>query len=123
MAKTDFKTIDEYQAGFPPEIVERMEAIRAIIHKAVPKVEETISYQIPFFKYQGYLISYCAFAKHLSLSYPYTQEFLKEFKTELAPYKMSKSIIQFPHSDKLPLTLIKKIIQFRKEENEANPKK
>lgn len=42
MAKTDFKSIDEYQAGFPADIQERMQAIRKIIHKVVPDVEETL---------------------------------------------------------------------------------
>lgn len=122
MAKTDFQTIDEYQVGFSKEIQERMETIRGIIHKVVPEVEEAISYQIPCFKYQGYLIYYAGFPNHISLSNPFSAEFLKEFESDLKNYKVSKSVIQFPNDENLPTTLITKMIKFRKQENEQKSK-
>ncbi|PWV56380.1 iron chaperone [Chitinophaga sp. S165] len=118
MAKTDYKTIDEYQSGFPAELQERMQSIRTVIHKAVPGVEEVISYQIPCFKYNGYLIYYSAYAKHISLSYPYSDALRKKFEKELSRYKVSKSAIQLPNSEVLPLDFIKGIVEFRKKENE-----
>lgn len=117
MARTDFKTIDEYHNTFPEEIRERMEVIRKIIHKAVPDVEEAISYQIPCFKYMGYLIYYAAFPNHISLSNPWSKELLKKFEKGLKKYKMSKAIIQFPNNEDLPVDLIRDIVAFRKEEN------
>lgn len=122
MAKTDYKTIDQYQDNFSGEVLERMQTIRDIIHKAVPGVEETISYQIPCFKYNGYLIYYCGFAKHISLSYPYSAAFREHFKADLKEYKVSKSAIQIPNSNPLPEKLIKRIIEFRKKENLAAAK-
>jgi len=118
MAKTDFKTIDEYQAGFPLDIQERMQTIRKIIHEVVPEVEEAISYQIPCFKYNGYLIYYAAFPNHISLSNPFSVEFLKEFESDLKNYKISKAVIQFPNKDSLSVDMITKMIKFRKHENE-----
>jgi uncharacterized protein YdhG (YjbR/CyaY superfamily) len=123
MAKTDYKTIDQYNKDFPAATVERMQTIRDIIHKVVPDVEETISYQIPCFKYNGYLIYYSAFAKHISLAHPFSAEFLAHFKDDLKKYKVSKSVIQLPNDEQLPVTLIKKIIEFRKKENVAKAKK
>lgn len=122
MAKTDYKTIDEYHQSQPAELRERMQSIREIIHKTVPGVEEVISYQIPCFKYKGYLIYYSAYARHISLSYPFSQALLKTFEKELKPLKVSKSAIQFPHADPLPLDLIKGIVAFRKKENEESGK-
>ena len=61
MAKTNFQTIDDYHRTFSGEHLKRMQRIRKIIHDIVPEAEETISYQIPCFKYKGYLIYYCAF--------------------------------------------------------------
>lgn len=122
MAKTDFKNIQEYHNIHTAETQERMEAIRQVIHKVVPGVEEVISYQIPCFKYLGYLVYYSAYAKHISLSYPYTKEFLSTFADDLKNYKVSKSAIQFPNDKPLPLPLIKRFIQFRKKENEATAK-
>jgi uncharacterized protein YdhG (YjbR/CyaY superfamily) len=120
MAKTDYKTIDEYHNVFPVDLQEKMQSIRAVIHKAVPEVEEVISYQIPCFKYKGYLIYYSAYAKHISLSYPFSEALLEAFKTELSKFKVSKSAIQFPNNEALPLDLIKRIVEFRRKENEAN---
>lgn len=122
MAKTDFKTIDEYHHTHPDELQDRMQSIRDIIHEVVPGVEEVISYQIPCFKYKGYLIYYSAYTKHISLSYPYSEALLKKFDKELKKLKVSKSAIQFPNNEALPLDLIKGIVAFRKKENEENIK-
>jgi uncharacterized protein YdhG (YjbR/CyaY superfamily) len=118
MAKTDYQSIDEYHSAFSPELQARMQSIRKLIHEVVPEVEETISYQIPCFKYQGYLIYYAAFPNHISLSNPFSQAFLQEFAQELKNYKVSKSVIQLPNKDELPLVLIKRMIAFRKKEND-----
>ncbi len=122
MAKTDYKTIDQYHKAFPAEVQEKMESIRKIVHKVVPDVEETISYQIPCFKYKGYLIYYSAYAKHISLSHPFSDALLKTFEKDLKKYKVSKSAIQLPNDEPLPLDLIKRIVEFRKKENEAAKK-
>lgn len=119
MAKTDFKSIDEYHKTFPVEAVARMQSIRDIVHKVAPEAEEVISYQIPAFKYKGFLIYYAAFPKHISISSPWSEALLKEFEKELSTLKTSKSIIQFPHSAPLPLDLIERIVRFRKKENET----
>lgn len=122
MAKTDYKTIDQYHKAFSTELQDRMQSIREVVHKVVPEAEEVISYQIPCFKYKGYLIYYSAYAKHISLSYPYSETFLKTFEDDLKKYKVSKSAIQFPNNEPLPLHLIKRIMEFRKKENEATKK-
>lgn len=123
MAKTDYKTIDQYHKDFSGEVLERMQTIRNIIHKVVPGVEESISYQIPCFKHKGYLIYYCAFPKHITLSNPYSAAFWKHFEKDLEGYKVSKAAIQIPNDKPLPEKLIKKIIEFRKKENQAKEKK
>lgn len=122
MAKTDYKTINEYHRAYPAELQERMQSIRDLVHKVVPEVEEVISYQIPCFKYKGYLIYYSAYPKHISLSHPFSARLLKTFEKELKKYKVSKSAIQFPNSEALPLDLIKRIVEFRKKENEETKK-
>lgn len=120
MAKTNFKSVDEYHKTFPKGTQERLKSIRDVIHKVVPKVEEVISYQIPCFKYKGYLVYYAAFAKHITLSNPFSEKFLKTFEKDLKDYKVSRAAIQFPNDKELPLVLIKKMVQFRKKENEEN---
>ena len=118
MAKTNYQSIDEYHQAFNGEALERMQTIRKIIHEVVPDADESISYQIPCFKYNGYLIYYCAFPNHISLSNPFSEAFCEHFKADLEGYKTSKAVIQFPTNKSLPEELIKKIVAFRKKENE-----
>jgi len=119
MAKTDYQTIDEYHQAFDGEALARMQTVRKIINELVPDATESISYQIPCFKYHGYLIYYCAFPKHISLSHPYSEAFWEHFKADLVGYKTSKSVIQIPMDKPLPEALINKIVAFRKKENET----
>ncbi|MCD2421733.1 DUF1801 domain-containing protein [Niabella pedocola] len=120
MAKTDFKTIDEYQNTFPAAVQERMQQIRRIIKEMAPEAEEVISYQIPAFRIgKQFLIYYSAYAKHISLSSPWSPALLKEFETELEGLKVSRSAIQLPSDKPLPTTFIKRLITFRKKECEA----
>lgn len=117
MAKTDFKTIDEYHDTFPVEVQERMQTIRQIIKDIAPNAEEVISYQIPAFKIgKPYLIYYSAYAKHISLSSPWSEALLNAFEPELKKLKVTKSAIQLPNEEELPLDLVKRIVAFRKKE-------
>jgi uncharacterized protein YdhG (YjbR/CyaY superfamily) len=122
--KTDYKTIEDYHEVFSGDTLERMQTIRELVHKIAPEVEEVISYQIPAFKIgdKFHLIYYCAFAKHLTISSPWSESMLKEFETELKDYKVSKAAIQLPLDKPLPLELIKRILKFRKSEFEAKKK-
>lgn len=124
MAKTDFKNIDEYHTTFSGETLERMNTIRKMVHQIVPEAEEVISYQIPAFKIwpKSHLIYYCAFPKHLSISSPWSETFLKEFEEDLKGMKVSKSVIQLPLDKELPINLIERILKFRKAELEKTKK-
>lgn len=123
MAKTDFKTIDEYHSTFSGASLERMKAVRDLVHQVAPEAEEVISYQIPAFKIgKQFLVYYCTFDKHLSISHPWSPALLEAFEPELQGLKVSKSVIQFPHNKELPLDFIKRLLQFRKQEVADNPK-
>jgi uncharacterized protein YdhG (YjbR/CyaY superfamily) len=124
VAKTNYKTIEDYHKVFNGDTLQRMETIRGLVHKIAPEVEEVISYQIPAFKIgdKFHLIYYCAFAKHLTISSPWSESMLKQFETELKDYKVSKSAIQLPLDKPLPLNLIKRILEFRKAEFEEKKK-
>ncbi|WP_370900168.1 iron chaperone [Chryseobacterium gossypii] len=117
MAKTDYRTIDEYHDAFPDEVREKLEQIRATISQVAPEAEGVISYQIPAFRMgKKFLIYYAGFTKHISLSSPWSEALLREFEEELKELKVSKSAIQFPNDKPLPLGFIKKIVEFRQKE-------
>ena len=111
------KTIDEYIAGFPPDVQEILQKIRQTIRKAAPGAEETISYQMPTFKLKGNLVYFAGFKNHIGF-YPVPTG-IDKFKKELAAYKQGKGSIQFPLDQPIPYSLISKIVKFRVKENLA----
>ena len=107
---------EEYLEFFPDETQQKLRLLRATIINAAPKAEEIISYQMPAFKYFGRLVYFAAFKNHIGF-YPMVSG-IKAFSKEVAVYKHAKGSVQFPLDEKLPVSLIKKIIQFRVKENE-----
>ncbi len=119
MAKTDFKSVDEYIATFPEDTRDVLNKIRAAIRKAVPDAEEEISYQIPAYKLHGWVIYFSAYTSHYSLSCPPPFTIFEVFKKQLAPYEVSKSAIKFPLNKPVPVKLIGEIAKLRAKENLA----
>jgi uncharacterized protein YdhG (YjbR/CyaY superfamily) len=116
MAKTDFKSVDEYIATHPEAVQAVLRRVRGTIRKAVPSAEEVISYQIPAYKLQGAAVIYFAgWKEHYSL-YPASDRMVKAFKDELAPYKVSKGTIRFPLTEPVPVKLIEGVAKFRAKE-------
>lgn len=116
-----FSSIDAYIATFPPEIQEKLEAIRETIKAAAPDAEEKISYQLPTFALKGNLIHFAAYKNHIGL-YP-TPSGILAFKDELSRYESSKGTVKLPLDEPLPLDLIAKIVIARVEENLAKAAK
>lgn len=122
MEKKQYKNIDEYIKTFPAEIQGILEKMRQTIHMAAPDAVETISYRMPAFKLNGFLVFFAAFKKHIGF-YP-TSSGIEKFKKELSPYKWAKGSIQFPLNKPIPFDLIRKIVLFRVRENlKKNQKK
>ena len=109
------KNIDQYIAGFPPEIQEILEKIRLTIRKAAPKAEEAICYMIPTFKLNGNLVHFAAYKKHIGF-YPAPRG-NEAFKDELSAYEGGKGTVQFRLDQPIPYALIRRIVKFRVKEN------
>ncbi len=118
--QTQPTTIDEYIAGFPPDVQAILEKVRATIRKAAPGAGETIKYRMPTFTQHGNLVHFAAFKNHIGF-YPVPTG-IEKFKKELAPYKMGRGSIQFPLDQPIPYGLISKIVKFRAKENLAKAK-
>ncbi len=64
------ETVDEYIAGFPPEVAERLQRIRETILAEVPLPEEKVRYGIAAVMLGGrYALHYAGWKKHIGL-YP-----------------------------------------------------
>jgi uncharacterized protein YdhG (YjbR/CyaY superfamily) len=116
MAKTDFKSVDEYIASQPEAAQSALELVRRSIRKAVPNAEESISYKIPTYKLRGDPVIYFAgWKQHYSL-YPATNRIVATFKNDLAAYEVKKGTIRFPLSQPVPVKLIERIAKIRANE-------
>lgn len=120
MATTDAPaTIDAYIARFPPEVRERLEAIRGTIRGLAPEAVETISYQIPTFRLAGtYLLYFAGWKQHVSL-YPIPSG-PPDYAAAIAPYRKAKGTLQFKHAEPLPLDVIALVVKARLRELGAN---
>jgi len=105
------KNIDAYIAGFPEDIRQKLEKMRATIKKAAPKAGEAIKYAMPTFTLEGNLVHFAAFKNHIGL-YPGAAG-IEAFKKELAAYETSKGAIRFPLDKPLPLALVSQIVKYR----------
>jgi len=115
MDQAEPKDIDEYIAGFPTEIQERLEKVRKTIRDAAPEAEEAIKYRMPTFVLNGNLVHFAAFKNHIGF-YPAPQG-IEEFKEELSAYKGAKGSAQFPYDRPIPFDLISRIVKFRVRKN------
>jgi uncharacterized protein YdhG (YjbR/CyaY superfamily) len=117
MAKTDFKNVDEYLATLSGDDRDVVQTICNAIKGAVPEAEEVISYQLPAYKYHGWIFYVSAATNHYAISCPPPFAAFEAFKSELAPYEISKSAVRFPKSAPVPLALIADMSRYQAEEN------
>jgi uncharacterized protein YdhG (YjbR/CyaY superfamily) len=107
-------TVDEYIAGFPPEVAERLQRIREIIVTAVTASggvpEEKIRYGIAAVMLGGrYALHYAGWKKHIGL-YP-VPALPEPLESEFAPYRAEKDSAVFPHSQSVPYELIARVAE------------
>ena len=118
MLKTN-PLVDEYNAGFPPQLVKILDEVREIIRSALPdEAEEVISYGMPTYKYHGGLICYAGAKNHFGI-YPMNSTFVAEHPDLVKDYGTSPGAIRFPYEKGVPKALLLKITKIRMEENLA----
>ena len=116
MAKTNFKSVDDYFASQPEHVQNVLRRVRSAVREALPRAEEVISSQIPAYKLRGGAVLYFAgWKQHYSL-YPVTGETVRAFKDDLAGYKVSKGTVRFALSEPVPVRLIARIAKSRAKE-------
>lgn len=109
------ESIDEYISRFSGVAAERLKEIRLTIQKALPESEEVISYSMPAYRYRGKIAVYFAgYERHVGF-YP-TASCMRAFEKKLTNHVHSKGAVQFRHDERLPLSLIREMVLFRKKE-------
>src|SRR5258706_15487065 len=100
------KDVDEYIAGAPEEVQEKLRQMRQAIREAAPDAEEKISYGMAYYGYKGRLAYFSYFKNHIGLYAvpPVVQDHIKELKK----YQTATATIRFPLDEELPIALIKR---------------
>ena len=109
--------VDEYIAGFSPEVREILQRIRRTIRDAAPGAEETISYRIPAYKLHGVLVYFAAFKKHIGFYPPVRGD--ARIKRAISRYAGEKGNLQFPLDAPIPFDLIERIVKLKVKQNLA----
>lgn len=90
---------------------EILQKIRKLIIRVAPLATEAMSYGVPAFKFNGKIIMYAAFKKHIGI-YPEPKT-IKVFAKELAGYETAKGTVKFKLAEPVPYVLIEKMIKYR----------
>lgn len=102
------ETVDEYIAGFPPEVRGILESVRAAIRSGVPDPQEKIRYGMPAVMLGGrYAVHFAAWKKHIGL-YP-IPTLDEPLESEIAPYRSAKDSVNFPFGKPVPYDLIARV--------------
>lgn len=115
------ESIDAYIADFPPEVQERLQALRRTIAKVAPEATEAISYAIPCFRLNATprkarnLVHFAGFRNHVSM-FPRSAAAETALGKELEHYASGRGTLLFKHSEPLPLELIEKFVEVRRSE-------
>jgi uncharacterized protein YdhG (YjbR/CyaY superfamily) len=111
------KSVDEYVQNAPKEVRPMLREIRKAIRETVPDVIESISYGMPFYSFRGESgfqarLCYFGLLKSKKKIVFYTRPtFLEEYKDEVKKYSTTKSALQFPFDNPVPIQLITKIVR------------
>lgn len=106
-------TVDEYVAGFPPEVRERLQRIRfeIVSHVGLPDgepPEEKMRYGIAAVMFSGrYALHFAGWKKHIGL-YP-VPRLPEPLESEIAPYRAEKDTVAFPHAKDVPYDLVGRV--------------
>ena len=110
-------SIDEYIAGFSPEVQAILQRIREAVRNAAPEAKEAISYRMPAFMLHGLLVYFAAFKRHIGVYPPVAGD--ASLEIELSPFAGEKGNLRFPLDQPIPYHLIERIVELRAGQNLA----
>lgn len=100
--------VEEYIAGFSPDVAGRLRQVRSAILAEVPDPRETIRYGIAAVMLGGrYAVHFAGWKRHIGL-YPIPR-LPEPLESEIAPYRAEKDSVRFPHDRPVPGELISRV--------------
>lgn len=105
-------SVDAYLAEFDGEVRARLDEMRSVIRAAAPDAVESMAYGMPAYKLDGKpLVYFAGYAKHVG--FYATPNGHEAFAEEFSRYTQGKGSVQFPHTEPLPVDLVRRVVEFR----------
>lgn len=104
------KTIKQYIDNEPAPVQKILKQVHKAVRAGAPKATEKLAWGMPTLYLEGNLLHFAAFKNHASL-FP-GPDAISCFWKDLARFETSKGTIQFPYTEKLPVTLITRIARY-----------
>lgn len=104
--------VDQYLAGLPGDVRERVEQVRQAVAAAVPGADQTVRYGVPTFTVDGRsLVQVAVWTRHVAL-HPLPQQLADpELEAAVAPYRGAEDAMRLPHRDPLPHELVRRVVE------------
>ena len=113
-------SVAAYLASLPEEQHRSLQKLREVIGAAAPDADEGITYGMPGFLMRGKgFVGYMAFQDHYSF-FPMSPAAIDAHREELGDHVTGKGTISFDYGERLPVTLIKKVVKTRLAEVEGS---
>ncbi|GAA5522182.1 DUF1801 domain-containing protein [Aliifodinibius salicampi] len=106
------KDVDSFIANSPTKAHPILKELREIIKSTIPEAEEGISYNVPFYKFHGVHVGFSAFKNHATfgIGADVLQNENRKMLEEMG-YKTGKETIQIKYDQKVPATIIEKLLK------------
>ncbi|RYX84686.1 DUF1801 domain-containing protein [bacterium] len=114
------KDVDSYIADSNVEARPILEELRELIKATIPQAEESISYSVPIYKYQGMLVGLAVYKNHVSFGFGADViEDENRTKLEAQGYKITKGTLQIKFEQEVPTAAVQQILKAKARMNEA----
>ena len=113
------KSVEEYITSSPEEARPHLEELRKTITSTISKVEEKISWGIPFYRYHGALVGFATFKNHVSFGLAFAFQTKDREILGKKGYITGSKTVQIKFDQKVPTLEIKQILKAQAKMNEA----
>jgi len=108
--KSQATTVPNYLAELPPDRREPLEALRSMIHAALPDATEAMQHGMPAYELDGMVCALASQKNHMAL-YVCEPEIVDAHREALGKLNCGKGCIRFKKLDELPLDTIGAILK------------
>jgi len=107
-----FKDVDEYIAKATKEAQPMLLKLRELIKETLPKCEEKIWYNVPFYFINDEIVGFAVLKKHITVGIgPAVMTETEREKLETAGYHTGKGTFQIKFDQKIPAGHLKRLLK------------